>query len=316
MERVAVRDRSPAEAVERRGAKAGRGIAALDPVPPIALVLAGVTSIQFGAALAATLFDDAGPGGASLLRLGFAALVLVALWRPRLSDHRPEHVRLAIVFGVVLGSMNVTFYEALDRIPLGTAVTIEFLGPIAVATLLSHRRLDLLWVLLAACGVLLLAAPWSDVGLDGVGVFFALCAATFWGLYIVIAQRASRFFDGGEGLAIASVAAAAVALIPGVAQAGADLLSPELLALGFAVAMMSSVIPYSLETEALRRIPANVFGVLMSLEPALAALAGLIVLGQDLGAREIVAIALVVAASIGVTRGAAARPGAEASIDA
>jgi inner membrane transporter RhtA len=313
MERVAVRDRPSAEAVE---GGAGRGIAALDPVPPIALVLAGVTSIQFGAAIAATLFDDAGPGGASLLRLGFAALVLVALWRPRLSDHRPEHVRLAIVFGVVLGSMNVTFYEALDRIPLGTAVTIEFLGPIAVATLLSHRRLDLLWVLLAACGVVLLAAPWSDVGLDGVGVFFALCAATFWGLYIVIAQRASRFFNGGEGLAIASVAAAAVALIPGVAQAGADLLSPELLALGFVVAMMSSVIPYSLETEALRRIPANVFGVLMSLEPAVAALAGLIVLGQDMGAREILAIALVVAASIGVTRGAVGRPSAEASIDA
>jgi inner membrane transporter RhtA len=313
---MAVRDRSSAEAVEPRDADRGRGIAALDPVPPIALVLAGVTSIQFGAALAATLFDDAGPGGASLLRLGFAAIVLVALWRPRLSDHRPEHVRLAIVFGVVLGSMNVTFYEALDRIPLGTAVTIEFLGPIAVATLLSHRRLDLLWVVLAACGVVLLAAPWSDVGLDGVGVLFALIAATFWAIYIVVAQRASRFFNGGEGLAIASVAAAGVALIPGVAQAGADLLTPELLVLGFAVAMMSSVIPYSLETEALRRMPANVFGVLMSLEPAVAAVAGFIVLGQDLGAREIFAIALVVAASIGVTRGASGSPQAEASIDA
>ena len=145
---------------------------------------------------------------------------------------------------------------------------------------------------------------------------FALIAATFWALYIVIAQRASRFFDGGEGLAIASVAAAGVALIPGVAQAGADLLSPELLALGFAVAMLSSVIPYSLETEALRRIPANVFGVLMSLEPAVAAFAGFLVLGQDLGVREIVAIALVVVASIGVTRGAGGRPSAEASIDA
>ena len=280
------------------------------------MLLAGVTSIQFGAALAATLFDDAGPGGASLLRLGFAAVVLVAIWRPRLSAHRPEHVRLAIVFGLVLGAMNVTFYEALDRIPLGTAVTIEFLGPIAVATLLSRRRMDLVWVALAGCGVVLLAAPWSDVGLDTVGVVFALIAATFWGLYIVIAQRASRYFHGGEGLAIASVAAALVPLVPGLAQAGADLLDPQLLAIGFCVALLSSVIPYSLETEALRRMPANVFGVLMSMEPALAAFAGFIVLGQDLGGREIVAIALVVAASIGVTRGAAGAPRPEAAIDA
>jgi inner membrane transporter RhtA len=316
MERVAVRDRPPAEAVAPRGRGSGRGIAALDPVPPIALLLAGVTSIQFGAALAATLFDDAGAAGTSLLRLGFAALVLVAIWRPRPSLHRPEHVRLALVFGVVLGAMNLTFYEALDRIPLGTAVTIEFLGPIAVATLLSRRRLDLLWVALAGLGVVLLAAPWSDVGLDSVGVAFALIAATFWGLYIVIAQRASRFYDGGEGLAIASVAAAGIALIPGLAEAGADLIDPGLLALGFAVALMSSVIPYSLETEALRRMPANVFGVLMSLEPAVAAFAGFLVLGQDLGPRELLAIALVVAASVGVTRSRAGAVRPEAVMDA
>ena len=316
MERVAVRDRPPAEAVARGEGKAGSGIAALDPVPPVLLLLAGVTSIQFGAALAATLFDDAGAAGTSLLRLGFAAVVLVAIWRPRLSAHRPEHVRLAIVFGVVLGAMNLTFYEALSRIPLGVAVTIEFLGPITVATLLSRRRLDLLWIALAGFGVVLLAAPWSDVGLDGLGVFFALMAATFWGIYIVVAQRASRFYDGGEGLAIASVAAAGVALIPGLAEAGTDLLDVRLLALGFVVALMSSVIPYSLETEALRRMPANVFGVLMSLEPAVAALAGFLVLSQDLGEREIAAIALVVAASIGVTRTGAMSTPAEATIDA
>ncbi len=314
---MAVRDRPQAEAVAReQGASGGRGIPALDPVPPVVLVLTGVTSIQFGAALAATLFDDLGPAGTSVLRLGFAALVLLAIWRPRLSRHRPAHLRLALLFGVVLGAMNLTFYEALDRIPLGVAVTIEFIGPISVATLLSRRRLDLIWVALAALGIVLLAAPWSEVGLDGAGVAFALVAAFFWAIYILLAQRAGRVFNGGEGLAIAMVAAALVPLLPGVVEAGSDLLTPELLALGLGVALLSSVIPYSLETEALRRMPAHVFGVLMSLEPAVAALAGLLVLSQDLGAREIAAIALVVAASIGVTRTATTVPRAEASIDA
>ena len=297
-------------------APAGRGIAALDPVHPVALVLAGVTSIQFGAAIAATLFDDLGPAGTSALRLGFAAVVLAVVWRPRLSDHRPEHLRLALLFGLVLGAMNLTFYEALDRISLGVAVTIEFIGPIAVATLLSRRRFDLIWVGLAASGIVLLAAPWSQVGLDGAGVAFALVAAFFWALYILIAQRAGQVFDGGSGLALAMVAAALVPLVPGVAQAGSDLLSPGLLAAGFGVALLSSVVPYTLETEALRRLPAGVFGVLMSLEPAVAALAGFLILSQDLGAREIVAIGLVVAASIGVTRSGSFAPPVEASIDA
>lgn len=295
----------------------GRGIPALDPVPPVALVLTGVTSIQFGAALAATLFDEAGPSGTSMLRLTFAALVLLAIWRPWRRRHDPRALRLAALFGLALGAMNLAFYEALDRIPLGVAVTIEFLGPITVATLLSRRRLDLLWVALATAGIVLLAAPWQeDAGLDTTGVVLALVAAAFWGLYILLAQRAGRRFDGGEGLAIAMVWAAAIPLIPGIAQAGDDLLDPLLLATGFCVALLSSVIPYSLETEALRRMPANVFGVLMSLEPALAALAGLVVLSQSLGARELAAIALVVTASIGVTRQATAGPGAAGSIDA
>ena len=295
----------------------GRGIPALDPIPPVALVLTGVTSIQFGAALAATLFDQAGPAGTSALRLSFAALVLLALWRPWRRRHDPRALRLVALFGLTLGAMNLTFYEALDRIPLGIAVTIEFLGPITVATLLSRRRLDLVWVGLATAGILLLAAPWQESGgLDTAGVVFALVAAVFWGLYIVLAQRAGRFFDGGEGLAIAMVWAAAIPLVPGVAEAGADLLDPGLLAAGFGVALLSSVIPYSLETEALRRMPASVFGILMSLEPAVAALAGLLVLSQSLGAREIIAIGLVVTASIGVTRAASAPVSAEASLDA
>ena len=295
----------------------GRGIPALDPVPPVALVLTGITSIQFGAALAATLFDQAGPAGTSAIRLTFAALVLLAIWRPWRRRHDAPALRLVALFGLTLGAMNLTFYEALDRIPLGVAVTIEFLGPITVATVLSRRRLDLLWVALATFGIVLLAAPWQQGGgLDGVGVAFALIAAVFWGLYILLAQRAGRFFDGGEGLSIAMVWAAAIPLVPGVAQAGGDLLDPGLLAAGFGVALLSSVIPYSLETEALRRMPANVFGVLMSLEPAVAALAGLLVLSQSLGARELVAIAFVVVASIGVTRGSTTPATAAASIDA
>lgn len=297
--------------------EAGRGIALLDPVPPVVLVLAGVTSIQFGAALAATVFDQAGPAGTSVLRLGFAALVLMVVWRPWRRRHPAGALRLAAAFGLVLGAMNLTFYEALDRIPLGVAVTIEFLGPITVATLLSRRRLDFAWVALAVLGILLLTAPWQEAGsLDTVGVVFALVAAAFWGTYIVLAQRAGRVFDAGEGLAIAMCWAALVPLVPGIAQAGADLLDPLLLLTGLGVALLSSVIPYSLETEALRRLPARVFGVLMSLEPAVAALAGLIVLGQSLSARQAGAIALVVAASIGVTRTSGAAGDPAVSMDA
>jgi len=294
---------------------AGRGIPALDPVPPVALVLLGVTSIQFGAALAATLFDRLGPSGTSALRLGFAAIVLVVAWRPDPRAHPWAHLRLAGAFGLTLGAMNLLFYEALDRVPLGVAVTVEFLGPIGVATALSRRRVDYVWVVLAVCGVVLLAAPGSGGGIDALGLVFALAAAACWAGYILLAERAGRVFDAGEGLAMAMVVAALIPIIPGIAEAGGALLTPSLLLSGFAVALLSSVIPYSLETEALRRMPARVFGVLMSLEPAVAALAGFLVLGQGLGAREIVAIALVVAASVGVTRGASTQR-VEATLDA
>jgi inner membrane transporter RhtA len=198
--------------------------------------------------------------------------------------------------------MNLSFYEALDRIPLGVAVTIEFAGPVAVAVGLSRRPLDLVWMALAVAGIVLLADPFGAAGVDAVGLVFVLVAATAWACYILLAQRASGRFEGLQGLALASAVAALVPVVPGVLDAGGELLSPGLLALGALVALLSSVIPYSLETEALRRIPANVFSVLMSLEPAVAALAGFVVLGQRLGARELLAIALVIAASIGVTR--------------
>jgi inner membrane transporter RhtA len=291
---MAVPDRAPAQALGSRAG--GRG------VPPVALVLAGATSIQFGAALGATLFDDVGPAGTSLLRIGLGALILAALVRPSWRRHDARDRRLAALFGLTLGVMNLGFYEALDRIPLGAAVTIEFIGPVSVAVVLSRRPLDLVWVALAVGGILLLADPFGGGALDPVGLVWVLLAAAAWAAYILLAQRASGRFEGLEGLALASLVAALVPLAPGVLSAGGDLLSAEVLAIGAAVALLSSVIPYSLETEALRRIPAAVFGVLMSLEPAVAALAGFLVLGQRLGARELVAIALVIAASIGVTR--------------
>jgi inner membrane transporter RhtA len=259
--------------------------------------------VQFGAAIAATLFDDVGPAGASALRVGLAAVVLLVAWRPRVRGVPRADLRLVATLGPSLGVMNYAFYEAIDRVPLGVAVTIEFAGPLGVAVALSRRRLDFVWVLLAAAGILLLADPGGG-SLDPVGLVLVLVAAGAWAAYILLAAGASRRFSGGRGLALAMVVAALVPLGPGIAEAGSQLLAPRLLAIGAVVALLSSVIPYSLETEALRRMPREVFGVLMSLEPALAALAGFLVLGQDLGSRELLAIALVIAASVGATRAA------------
>jgi inner membrane transporter RhtA len=199
--------------------------------------------------------------------------------------------------------MNLCIYESFARIPLGIAVTIEFAGPLGLAVALSRRRLDLACAALAAIGIVLLADPGGGA-VDGLGVALALVAAACWAAYILIAQAAGRVFSGGHGVALAMTVAVLVPLGPGIAGAGSDLFKPQWLAIGCAVALMSSVLPYSLETEALRRLPANVFGVLMSLEPAVAAIAGLVVLGQGLRARDVVAIAFVIAASIGVTRAA------------
>ena len=275
----------------------------MERVPPPVLVVGAVASVQFGAALAKSIFDEIGPGGTVFLRMMFAAAVLMLIWRPRLSGHGRRDVVLILLFGASLAGMNGTFYAALDRIPLGIAVTFEFVGPLGVALFGSRRRLDLVWVALAAAGILLL----SDFGatdLDGLGVALALIAGAFWAAYILLSARVGQAFPGGGGLALAMLVAV-VPLAPfGIADGGADLLVVWVLAVGFAVAMLSSAIPYTLELEALRRLPAGVFGVLMSLEPALAATAGFIVLGEDLAAREVVAILLVVAASAGAARGA------------
>ena len=291
---MAVSDRAPAQAVRTSG---------------IPLVVVAIASLQFGAAIAGTIFDEIGPAATSLLRSLFAAAVLLAVWRPSLRGHPARDVRLVVVFGLVLGAMNLCIYESFARIPLGIAVTIEFAGPLAIAVALSRRRLDLAAAALAAVGIVLLADPGGGA-VDAVGVALALVAAACWAVYILVAQAASKVFEGGRGLAIAMAVAVLVPLAPDLAGGGADLLDPRFLAIGCAVALMSSVLPYSLETEALRRLPANVFGVLMSIEPAMAAIAGWLILDQGLRARDVLAIALVTAASVVVVR--AAPPAAEA----
>jgi inner membrane transporter RhtA len=212
-----------------------------------------------------------------------------------------------LVFGFALVAMNFAFYEAIDRIPLGIAVTIEFVGPLGVAIAGSRRALDLAWVALAAGGILLLS-DFGTADLDGLGVALALLAGCFWAAYIVLAARVGRAYAGGQGLALAMVAGAVMLAPVGVADAGGELLGAEVLAVGLGVAILSSAIPYTLELEALRRMPAGVFGVLMSLEPAAAALAGFVVLDEGLATREVVAIGLVVAASAGAARNASVPP--------
>ncbi len=271
--------------------------------PSGGLVVGAIASVQFGSALAATLFERLGAGGTVFLRLASAALILLLLWRPRLRGRTPRELALAGAFGVVLAAMNLSFYEALSRIPLGIAVTFEFVGPLAVAVAGSRRRIDRLWVVLALAGILALTRG-AVHGLNGLGIALALIAGGFWGTYIVLNARLGRAFEGSTGLTLAMCVAALAALPVGVADSG-HMLEPASLALGSSVGILSSVIPYTFELEALRRIAPATFGVLMSLEPAVAALAGFVVLGQQLGLRALLGIALVVAASVGASRSAA-----------
>ena len=278
-----------------------------DRIPPPLLVLGAVASVQFGGAVAKTLFDDIGPGGTAWLRVLFAAVILMLIWRPSIAGRSRADLGLAVAYGFALVAMNLSFYEALDRIPLGIAVTIEFVGPLGVAIVASRRALDLVWVALAAAGILLLS-DFGTADLDGLGVALALLAGCFWAAYILLAARVGQAYAGGQGIALGMAAGALMLLPVGVADAGSELFTAEVLAIGLAVAVLSSAIPYTLELEALRRMPAGVFGVLMSLEPAAAALAGFLVLDQGLATREVVAIALVVAASAGAARGASVPP--------
>jgi inner membrane transporter RhtA len=276
-----------------------------DRVPAPGLVLVGIASVQLGAAFATKLFVHLGPAGTVLVRVLFAAVVLCAIWRPSLRSHTAGELRLAALFGLSVAFMNLSFYEAIDRIHLGIAVTIEFVGPLAVSLAGSRSRRDVGLALLAATGVALLGGFGAS---NAVGVVLALVAGGFWAAYILLNARVGQSFSGGGGLAIA-MAIGTIPLLPfGIADAGARLLHPAFLAVGFAVALLSSVVPYSLELEALRRIRPQVFGVLMSLEPAMAALAGLVVIGQGLSVVDVAAIALVITASAGATLGNRSAP--------
>lgn len=268
-------------------------------VPAPVLVLGAIASVQVGSAVAKGLFDRAGPTGTVLLRLVFSALALVAVSRPGVRSWRRRTLGLAALFGISLAAMNWSFYQAIDRIPLGVAVTVEFVGPLTVAVVGSRRPLDVGWAVLAGAGVALLTGGGGQVAVAG--ILLALLAGAFWAAYILLSQRVGRAVPGLQGLAVALVVGAVVLAPAGALAEGGRLLHPGVLGTGLAVATLSSAVPYSLELAALRRLPAAVFGVLMSLEPAMAALAGFVVLGERLHPRELVAILLVSLASAGAT---------------
>jgi len=268
--------------------------------PSGGLVIAAIASVQLGGALAVHLFSWVGPSGAVALRILFAAAVLMVISPPRLGGRALRGLPLAAAFGLVLAGMNLSFYGALHRIPLGIAVSLEFVGPLAVAVAGSRRPVDLIWIALAAGGILALTRGGAQP-ISGIGVALALFAGCLWGAYILLSARVGRAFQSGAGLTLALCVAAVVTLPVGLATAGSHLVEPRALALGALIGILSSAIPYSFELEALRRIAPPVFGVLMSLEPAMAALAGLVVLGQSLSARAVLGIALVVSASVGAS---------------
>lgn len=295
--------------IQRRGHRVKRGASrrsgapaagASRPLgaPPTALVLVAIGSVQLGFALAKSLFDEFPPDAVAFARVSFSAIALGLLWRP---DYRQLPRRLPLVggFGLALAGLNLSFYAAISHAPLGIAMTLAFVGPLGVGVAGSRRPLDLVWVVAAASGVGLLLTGASHGNMTGFGL--GILAGCFWAGYILLSARVGRAFTGGRGLALALACAALVVLPFGVVSGGTKLLDPRFLALGLAVSALSSMVPASLELEALRHIPTHVFGVLMSLEPAAAALLGWTVLGERLSSRELGGIALVVAASGGVS---------------
>lgn len=269
-------------------------------VSPVWLVLMGIASVQFGAAIAKGLFAEIGPTSMVFLRLATSAALLTLIARPRLRGRTRQDWLVVLGFGASLGLMNWSIYQSFARIPLGIAVTIEFMGPLLVAVGGSRRPRDLAWVILAGIGVAALGAEPGDVTLPG--VLFALLAGAAWAAYILLSAQTGRRWPGLDGLAIASVVGTLMLSPAASAVGGTQLLEPRVLAIGAAVGVLSSVIPYSLEMIALRTLRPSVFGILMSMEPAAAALAGLLVLGEFLSALQWLAVGCVVAASVGATR--------------
>ncbi|MFN2629801.1 MAG: DMT family transporter [Gaiellaceae bacterium] len=270
-------------------------------VPAPAFVLGAAVSVQVGAAVAKSLFDELGPPGVVFLRLLFGGIALWTLQRPRIRGRSAADLRLAAVLGATLACMNLAFYEALDRAPLGIAVTVEFIGPLGVAVISSRRRLDFVWIVLAGAGIALLSEG-AGAHVHTLGIALAALAGMFWAIYILIGTRVGRVWAGSSGLAIAMALALVLSLPWGIVSAGSKVLDPRLLGAAVGVGLLSSALPWSLELEAMRRLPTHVFGVMMSLEPAIAAASGFVFLGERLHARALVAIGLVVLASAGASR--------------
>ncbi|MFJ5732449.1 EamA family transporter [Streptomyces paradoxus] len=292
---------SPSSATAADATAPAAGPGRLGSLGPVGLVLAGGISVQFGGALAVTLMPRAGALGVVALRLLVAAVVLLLVCRPRLRGHSRTDWGTVVVFGITMAAMNGLFYQAVARIPLGPAVTLEVLGPLALSVFASRRAINIVWAALALAGVFLLGGGGFS-GLDPTGAVFALGAGAMWAAYIVFSARTGRRFPQADGLALAMAVGAVLFLPLGIAESGTKLLDPVTLGLGAAVALLSSVLPYTLELLALRRLPASTFAILMSLEPAIAATAGFLILDQALSAAEAAAVALVVAASMGAVR--------------
>jgi inner membrane transporter RhtA len=281
----------------------GKGLALLGSIPPTGLVLLAVVSVQVGAGLATQLFPTLGPEGTVAIRILFAAFLMVLIVRGRvLTFHKTfaQNWGLLLAFGLCISVMNLFFYKAIALIPLGAAVAVEFIGPLGVAVLTSRRVSHFAWVALAALGIILLS-PLAGADLDTWGILFALTAGLAWALFIILSRRVSSLISGNDGLVI-GMAVAAISMIPFAAPVITDLVSsPLILLLAFAVALLSTTIPFTLEFEALKKIPARTYGILVSVEPAVAALVGALLLGERIGIQGMIAVACVVIAAIGIT---------------
>ena len=273
----------------------------LPALPAPLAMIAGSLSVQLGGAVAVHAFGRATPLGVTFLRSVFGAVILVLVVRSL--PHTRAAWRAALPCGIVMAGMNASFYEAIARLPLGAAVTIEFWGPIAVAVLTSHRRTDLIWVALAVAGVVLLGQGFAEAQLAG--LIFIVAAGGFWALYIVLGRRLAHATVGAAGLAPACAVSAVLLAGPGVASAREALLDPNVIGLCALLGLLGTAIPYAIEMYAMRRVPARTFSVLLSMHPAVAALVGAAALSQGLSLRDVVAIAFVVAASTGALAAAA-----------
>ncbi|MEB3230689.1 MAG: EamA family transporter [Leptolyngbyaceae bacterium] len=271
------------------------------PIHPLGLVGIAIITTQMGSAFAKSLFPQVGPAGMVLLRVGLAAIALLLFWRPRWTAVTRQHLPWIIAFGATLALMNFSFYLAIARLPIGIAVALEFTGPLGLAVFSSRQWLDVMWAVLAGIGIVLLT-PWGGFEVDPWGIGFALMAATGWASYIICASKIGQVLSGGQGLAWAMVASTAILLPIGFQSAKIAVLHPQLMGMALGVALLSTVVPYSCELEALRSLPVYVVGILLSLEPVVAALTGWLILGETLTVRAMMAVVLVAIAAAGVSR--------------